>query len=110
MVEATNGIFETLQIASLDRIEKDLLFHLEVVGFLLLLEYQILVMFLFPVWTSAAIWAWAHLALAFATLTEVTWAALIFVDYFYCSLIIIGGILRAHHVFIIILIIFVLFF
>ena len=49
MVEAANGIFETLQIASLDRVKKDLLFHLEVVGFLLLLEYQILVMFLFPV-------------------------------------------------------------
>jgi len=42
MIEATNGFFETFQVASLDRIKYDLLFHLKVVGFLLLLQYQIL--------------------------------------------------------------------
>jgi len=39
MIEATNGFFETFQVASLDRIKYDLLFHLKVVGFLLLLQY-----------------------------------------------------------------------
>ena len=46
MIKSSNDLFKTLQIASLNRIEQDLLFHLELYSFLLLLEELILFMYL----------------------------------------------------------------
>ena len=83
VIESSNNLLKTLQIACLDRIEQDLLFHLEFYCFLLLLKQFILFMYLRTFRTSTANWATVG-AIGFLralfTFTEVAWAALIFIN------------------------------